>query len=177
MSPKPLDAPDRHLVTQNITTPLVKVRWIAIGRRPFLSSPGSTVSKKSSMASSPWSRRFPRSPACCSATPGVISGAIFSCSRTSCSPESRKKSWSPLSCWVGNRPSFGRLADRSGRRKIHPGRHLFIIAAIGTALAPTPAWLRSDVVVVGIAIGIASFTAPPLHFGVSPASIRGNSFR
>ena len=68
----------------------------------------------------------------------------------------------------------GKLADRFGRRKIliQVGI-LFIIGAIGTALAPTPAWLAIGRVVVGIAIGIASFTAPLYISEVSPASIRG----
>ncbi|HET9100395.1 MAG TPA: sugar porter family MFS transporter [Acidobacteriaceae bacterium] len=68
----------------------------------------------------------------------------------------------------------GKLADRFGRRKIliQVGI-LFIIGAVGTALAPTPAWLAVGRVVVGVAIGIASFTAPLYISEVSPASIRG----
>jgi MFS transporter, SP family, galactose:H+ symporter len=68
----------------------------------------------------------------------------------------------------------GKLADRFGRRKIliQVGI-LFIIGAIGTAFAPTPAWLAIGRVVVGVAIGIASFTAPLYISEVSPASIRG----
>src|ERR1035437_10918052 len=68
----------------------------------------------------------------------------------------------------------GKLADRFGRRKIliQVGI-LFIIGAIGTALAPTPAWLAIGRVVVGVAIGIASFTAPLYISEVSPPAIRG----
>jgi len=68
----------------------------------------------------------------------------------------------------------GKLADRFGRRKvlIHVGI-LFIVGAIGTALAPTSIWLSIGRVVVGIAIGIASFTAPLYISEVSPAAIRG----
>lgn len=68
----------------------------------------------------------------------------------------------------------GKLADRFGRRKIliQVGI-LFIVGAIGTALAPTPIWLSIGRVVVGIAIGIASFTAPLYISEVSPAPIRG----
>ncbi|MEO6922778.1 MAG: sugar porter family MFS transporter, partial [Bryocella sp.] len=68
----------------------------------------------------------------------------------------------------------GKLADRFGRRKILiQVAILFIIGAIGTAVAPTSLWLSIGRVVVGIAIGIASFTAPLYISEVSPAAIRG----
>lgn len=68
----------------------------------------------------------------------------------------------------------GKLADRFGRRNvlIQVGI-LFIIGAIGTALAPTPTWLAIGRVVVGIAIGVASFTAPLYISEVSPPQVRG----
>lgn len=68
----------------------------------------------------------------------------------------------------------GKLADRFGRRKtlIQVGI-LFIVGAAVTALAPTPIWLSIGRVVVGIAIGIASLTAPLYISEVSPPSIRG----
>src|SRR6185437_8969505 len=48
-----------------------------------------------------------------------------------------------------------------------------IIGAIGTALAPTTTWLAIGRVVVGIAIGVASFTAPLYISEVSPPQVRG----
>jgi MFS transporter, SP family, galactose:H+ symporter len=68
----------------------------------------------------------------------------------------------------------GKLADALGRRKLLIYvAVLFVIGAIGTALAPTPTWLALGRVVVGAAIGIASFTAPLFISEVSPAPVRG----
>jgi SP family galactose:H+ symporter-like MFS transporter len=68
----------------------------------------------------------------------------------------------------------GKLADALGRRKLLIYvAILFVIGAIGTALAPTPTWLALGRVVVGAAIGIASFTAPLFISEVSPAPVRG----
>ncbi len=68
----------------------------------------------------------------------------------------------------------GKLADALGRRKLLiQVAILFIIGAIGTALAPTPTLLAIGRVVVGVAIGIASFTAPLYISEVSPPAIRG----
>jgi SP family galactose:H+ symporter-like MFS transporter len=68
----------------------------------------------------------------------------------------------------------GKLADALGRRTLLiQVAILFIIGAIGTALAPTPTLLAIGRVVVGVAIGIASFTAPLYISEVSPPAIRG----
>lgn len=68
----------------------------------------------------------------------------------------------------------GKLADRFGRRSVLTQVGiLFIIGAIGTGLAPTPTWLAIGRVVVGIAIGVASFTAPLYISEVSPPQVRG----
>jgi SP family galactose:H+ symporter-like MFS transporter len=68
----------------------------------------------------------------------------------------------------------GRLADRFGRRKILIYvAVLFMIGAIGTALAPSTTWLSIGRMVVGVAIGIASFTAPLYISEISPADVRG----
>jgi len=68
----------------------------------------------------------------------------------------------------------GRLADRFGRRSVLVQvACLFIIGALGTALAPGSRSLALGRVVVGIAIGIASFTAPLYISEISPAHIRG----
>ncbi|HEX4003000.1 MAG TPA: sugar porter family MFS transporter [Candidatus Acidoferrales bacterium] len=68
----------------------------------------------------------------------------------------------------------GRLADRFGRRAVLiQVALLFIVGALGTALAPNEAWLAVGRIVVGIAIGTASFTAPLYISEISPAGVRG----
>ena len=68
----------------------------------------------------------------------------------------------------------GRLADRMGRRAtLVQVAVLFILGAIGTALAPSISWLSIGRVIVGIAIGIASFTAPLYISEISPPDVRG----
>jgi sugar porter (SP) family MFS transporter len=68
----------------------------------------------------------------------------------------------------------GILADRLGRRRL-----LIITAvvfgsgAIGAALAPGAAWLIAARVIVGMAIGIASFVAPLYISEIAPVEIRG----
>lgn len=68
----------------------------------------------------------------------------------------------------------GRLADRFGRRNVLLlVAFLFVLGAVGTAFAPTMVWLAAGRVVVGIAIGTASFTAPLYISEISPAEVRG----
>lgn len=68
----------------------------------------------------------------------------------------------------------GRLTDRMGRRTtLLQVAGLFILGAVGTALAPTMLLLSMGRVVVGIAIGIASFTAPLYISEISPPEVRG----
>ncbi len=68
----------------------------------------------------------------------------------------------------------GTLADHFGRRKVLIWvALLFVVGAIGTALAPGVLLLALGRVVVGIAIGIASFTAPLYISEISPANVRG----
>ena len=69
----------------------------------------------------------------------------------------------------------GKLADAFGRRKavVIQVAILFIIGAIGTALAPTPTLLAIGRVIVGVAIGMAAFTAPLYISEVSPPASRG----
>lgn len=65
-------------------------------------------------------------------------------------------------------------ADRIGRRAtIIMSAILFIVGAIGTALAPNVAWLLVGRIVVGIAVGVASFVTPLYISEVSPPQIRG----
>jgi MFS family permease len=68
----------------------------------------------------------------------------------------------------------GALADRFGRRRlIIATAALFVAGSIATAQSPTVAWLTAGRIVVGAAIGVASFTAPLYISEVSPVNIRG----
>ncbi|MCC7242609.1 MAG: MFS transporter, partial [Acidobacteria bacterium] len=68
----------------------------------------------------------------------------------------------------------GALADRFGRRRvIIATAALFVAGALGTAMSSTVAWLIAGRIVVGIAIGVASFTTPLYISEVSPVAIRG----
>ena len=68
----------------------------------------------------------------------------------------------------------GALADRFGRRRvIIATAALFVAGALGTAVSSTVAWLIAGRIVVGIAIGVASFTTPLYISEVSPVAIRG----
>jgi SP family galactose:H+ symporter-like MFS transporter len=68
----------------------------------------------------------------------------------------------------------GAWSDRFGRRKILIAVALiFIFGGIGTALATSVVWLIVGRVIVGIAIGVASFAAPLYISEVSPANVRG----
>ncbi|MDQ6704755.1 MAG: sugar porter family MFS transporter [Acidobacteriota bacterium] len=69
----------------------------------------------------------------------------------------------------------GALTARYGRRKmIILAGIIFTISAIGTALAPTVAWLIGARLVSGIAIGIASFISPMYIAELVPAKARGS---
>ncbi len=68
----------------------------------------------------------------------------------------------------------GMLADRLGRRRsIIATAAIFTFGAAGTALAPDVAWLIAGRVIVGFAIGAASFNAPLYISEVSPVAVRG----
>ena len=69
----------------------------------------------------------------------------------------------------------GALTGRFGRRKmIILAGIIFTVSAIGTALAPTVAWLIAARIVSGIAIGIASFISPMYIAELVPAKVRGS---
>ncbi len=68
----------------------------------------------------------------------------------------------------------GVWSDRFGRRKIIIlAALIFTIGGIGTALAGNIAWLIAGRIIVGIAIGVASFAAPLYISEVSPVNVRG----
>jgi SP family galactose:H+ symporter-like MFS transporter len=75
---------------------------------------------------------------------------------------------------VGGAAAGGTLADRFGRRKlIIITAAIFALGAVGTALAQNVAWLIIGRIIVGAAIGAASFTAPLYISEISPVSVRG----
>jgi MFS transporter, SP family, galactose:H+ symporter len=68
----------------------------------------------------------------------------------------------------------GALADRIGRRKtIIIAAVIFAFGALGTALSPNVEILVVGRIIVGLAIGIASFTAPLYLSEIAPEQIRG----
>jgi SP family galactose:H+ symporter-like MFS transporter len=68
----------------------------------------------------------------------------------------------------------GVLTNRFGRRKlIILAGMIFTASALGTAFAPTVAWLIAGMIVSGFAIGIASFISPMYIAELVPANVRG----
>jgi SP family galactose:H+ symporter-like MFS transporter len=68
----------------------------------------------------------------------------------------------------------GSLADRIGRRPLLiVTATLFALSAIGTAVSPSVAWLIVGRMLVGVAIGAASFAAPLYISEVASVGIRG----
>jgi len=68
----------------------------------------------------------------------------------------------------------GVLTDRFGRRKlIILAGIIFTASAVGTALAPTVAWLIAARIASGLAIGLASFISPMYIAELVPANVRG----
>ena len=68
----------------------------------------------------------------------------------------------------------GALTDRFGRRIVLiVTAALFALGAVGTALSPTIFWLVVGRIIVGMAIGVASFTAPLYISEISPLNLRG----
>jgi SP family galactose:H+ symporter-like MFS transporter len=68
----------------------------------------------------------------------------------------------------------GMLADRFGRRRILIlAAIIFATGAIGTALVPSVSWLIAGRILVGTAIGAASFSAPLYISEIAPERARG----
>lgn len=68
----------------------------------------------------------------------------------------------------------GKLADHFGRRSIiMVTAFIFFLGSLGTAFAPTLEVLIAGRIVIGIAIGIASFTVPLYLSEISPSKVRG----
>jgi len=70
--------------------------------------------------------------------------------------------------------SSGRLTDVLGRKKVIIFTAvIFAVGAIGTGLAPSISFLIAGRIVIGVAIGIASFTVPLYISEISPTRNRG----
>ncbi len=68
----------------------------------------------------------------------------------------------------------GRLADRFGRKRLLIADALiFIVGSLGSSLATDITFLVINRVIVGIAIGVASYIAPLYISEISPAKYRG----
>ena len=69
----------------------------------------------------------------------------------------------------------GRVADRYGRKRVIIATAIiFAIGSVATALSPNAPILIAGRIVLGIAIGVASFTVPLYISEVSPSQIRGS---
>lgn len=68
----------------------------------------------------------------------------------------------------------GKIADIFGRRNIIiVTAMIFFFGSLGSALAPDEYWLIFTRIIIGVAIGIASFTVPLYISEISPSKIRG----
>ncbi len=71
--------------------------------------------------------------------------------------------------------SSGRIADIYGRKKVITATAVvFAIGSIATAFSPNPEALIAGRIILGMAIGVASFTVPLYISEVSPSAIRGS---
>lgn len=107
---------------------------------------------------------------------GVISGAIlFITQEFNLSPAMNGLVVSAvlLGALIGSGFS-GRLSDKFGRKKLLIATAIiFFLSTFASAIAPNLFFLVTARVVVGIAIGIASFTAPLYISEISPPKYRG----
>ena len=107
---------------------------------------------------------------------GVISGALPFLERT-WNLTTEQQEWIVTALLVGaiaGAMSSGRLTDIFGRKKIIIITS--IIFAVGSVLAgasPTLGFLAFSRIILGIAIGISSFTVPMYIAEISPTKIRG----
>lgn len=68
----------------------------------------------------------------------------------------------------------GRICDRFGRRDVIIGSAvIFAMGAVATAVSPDTSWMIAGRVIIGAAIGVASYAAPLYISEVSPPKVRG----
>jgi sugar porter (SP) family MFS transporter len=107
---------------------------------------------------------------------GVISGALPFL-KQSWNLTSGQQEWITTAALIGavlGALSSGRITDIFGRKKvILVTSVIFAAGAILTGAASSPAFLAGARIVLGVAIGISSFTVPLYISEISPAKIRG----
>lgn len=107
---------------------------------------------------------------------GVISGALPFL-KESWGLTSGQQEWVTTAALIGavlGALSSGRITDIFGRKKvILVTSVIFALGAILTGASPNPAFLAFSRIVLGIAIGISSFTVPLYISEISPTKIRG----
>lgn len=109
---------------------------------------------------------------------GVISGAIpFLQDAKGWQLSDKMIEWVTTAALIGavvGAAFSGRLTDIFGRKRIILITSvIFGVGAVGTGWAPNPSWLIAGRILVGIAIGVASFTVPLYLSEISPTKNRG----
>lgn len=107
---------------------------------------------------------------------GVISGALPFL-KESWSLTSGQQEWITTAALIGavlGALSSGRITDIFGRKKvIMVTSVIFALGSILTGAASSPVFLAASRIILGIAIGISSFTVPLYISEISPTKIRG----
>jgi len=107
---------------------------------------------------------------------GVISGALPFL-RDSWDLTTSQQEWITTSALIGallGALSSGRLTDIFGRKKIIIITSvIFAVGSILTGAAPSPGMLAAARIILGVAIGVSSFTVPLYISEISPYKIRG----
>lgn len=107
---------------------------------------------------------------------GVISGALPFL-KQSWSLSSGQQEWITSAALIGaviGAFSSGRVTDIFGRKKvIIVAAIIFGVGALLTGGAPSPAFLAISRIILGIAIGVSSFTVPLYIAEISPTKTRG----
>ncbi len=107
---------------------------------------------------------------------GVISGALPFLKQFF-HMQSGEEEWITTAALIGavlGAVSSGRITDIFGRKKvIITASIIFALGAVLTGAAPTTAFLSISRIILGIAIGVSSFTVPLYIAEISPTKIRG----
>ncbi len=107
---------------------------------------------------------------------GVISGALPFL-KASWNLSSGQQEWITTAALIGavlGAVSSGRITDIFGRKKvILVASVIFAIGSLLTGASTTPTFLAISRIILGIAIGISSFTVPLYISEISPTKIRG----